>query len=87
MGTGTLIRSGKPDAGALQSPGAIHCKEEGIPFCSEAWDCISRYIYSALQGGATMHGWMNDDRGMIACCNGGTRPVSFKIERIDVEND
>ena len=32
-----------------------------------------------------MHGWMNDDKVMIACCNDGTRPVVFKIERIDVE--
>ena len=56
--------------------------------CAEAWDCISRYIYTALQGGAIMHGWTNDDRIMIACCNDGTRPVIFKIERIDVpEND
>ena len=30
-----------------------------------------------------MHGWTNDDRIMIACCNDGTRPVIFKIERID----
>lgn len=21
-------------------------------FCSEAWDCISRYVYTALQGGS-----------------------------------
>ena len=56
--------------------------------CAESWDCISRYIYSALQGGAIMHGWTNDDRIMIACCNDGTRPVIFKIERIDEpEND
>ena len=51
--------------------------------CSEAWDCISRYIYTALQGGSIMHGWTNDDKIMIACCNDGTRPVIFKIERID----
>ena len=51
--------------------------------CSEAWDCISRYIYTALQGGSIMHGWTKDDRVMIACCNDGTRPVIFKIERID----
>ncbi len=25
------------------------------------------------------------DRVMIACCNDGTRPVIFKIERIDYE--
>lgn len=52
--------------------------------CGEAWDCISRYVYTALQGGSIMHGWTNDERVMIACCNDGTRPVVFKIERIDV---
>ncbi len=51
--------------------------------CGEAWDAINRYIYTALQGGSIMHKWTNDDRLMIACCNDGTRPVIFKIERID----
>ena len=51
--------------------------------CAEAWDCISRYIYVALQGGSIMRNWTNDERIMIACCNDGTRPVIFKIERID----
>ncbi len=52
-------------------------------FCAEAWDCINRYVYAALQGGAIMHGWTKDDRVMIASCNDGTRPVIFKIERLD----
>jgi len=86
MGAGTLVKSGKPDEGMLISPGTMHCGEEGVPFCSEAWDAISRYIYTGLQGGSIMHGWMNDDKVMITCCNDGTRPVIFKIERIDVEN-
>ena len=30
-----------------------------------------------------MRGWTNDDRMMIACCNDGTRPVIFKIQRLD----
>ena len=35
-----------------------------------------------------MHGWTNDERMMITCCNDGTRPVVFKIERIDIpENE
>ena len=51
--------------------------------CAEAWDCISRYIYTALQGGSIMRGWTADERIMIACCNDGTRPVVFKIERQD----
>ena len=56
-----------------------------MPFCSEAWDCISRYIYAALQGGSIMNGWTNDEKVRIACCNDGTRPVVFRIERIDCE--
>ena len=66
MGTGTLIKSGKPDEGVLLSPGTQHCGTD--------------------QGGAIMHGWTNDDKVMIACCNDGTRPVIFKIERIDIDN-
>lgn len=85
MGAGTLVKLGQPDEGVLMSPGTMHCGTEGVPFCSEAWDGISRYIYTALQGGSIMHGWTNDDHVMIACCNDGTRPVIFKIERIDVE--
>jgi len=60
-------------------------RELDPPFpCAEAWDAISRYIYTALAGGAIMKSWTNDERIMIACCNDGTRPVVFKIERIDV---
>lgn len=54
-------------------------------FCAEAWDAISRYVYTACQGGSIMEGWTNDERMMIACCNDGTRPVIFKIERMDEE--
>lgn len=32
-------------------------------FCAEAWDCISRYVYAALQGGSIMRGWTNDEKG------------------------
>lgn len=56
-----------------------------MPFCSEAWDAISRYIYAGLQGGSIMRGWMKNENTMITCCNDGTRPVIFKIERIDEE--
>ncbi len=86
MGEGTLVKSGKPDQDLAHSPDTHHCGAKGVPFCSEAWDAISRYIYSALQGGAIMHGWTNDDRIMIACCSDGTRPVIFKIERIDIKD-
>jgi len=36
-------------------------------FCGEAWDAVSRYVNTALQGGSIMKGWTNDDRMMIAC--------------------
>ena len=45
---------------------------------------MSRYVYAALQGGSIMKSWTNDNRMMIACCNDGTRPVIFRIERIDI---
>lgn len=51
--------------------------------CSEAWDAFSRYIYTGLQGGSIMQDWMKDERVMITCCSDGTRPVIFKIERLD----
>lgn len=54
-------------------------------FCAETWDCISRYVYAALQGGSIMQGWTNNEKVMITCCNDGTRPVIFKLERIDEE--
>lgn len=56
-----------------------------MPHCSELWDAISRYIYTGLQGGSIMKGWMRDENVMIASCSDGTRPVIFKIERIDYE--
>lgn len=30
-----------------------------------------------------MRGWMADERVMITCCSDGTRPVIFKLERLD----
>ncbi len=57
----------------------------GGNFCMEAWDAINRYVYAAMQGGSIMEGWTNDEKMMIACCNDGTRPVIFKIERLDEE--
>lgn len=57
--------------------------DQSTPHCSEAWDAISRYIYTGLQGGSIMRNWMKDERVMITCCNDGTRPVIFKVERLD----
>ena len=56
-----------------------------MPHCSEAWDAIARYIYTGLQGGSIMKGWMNQEYIMITSCSYGTRPVIFKSERIDSE--
>ncbi len=72
MGACTLVKGAPGAAGS-----------EGRPHCSEAWDAVSRYIYAALQGGSIMRGWMNDERVMICCCSDGTRPVIFKLERLD----
>ena len=50
-------------------------------FCGEAWDAISRYVYTALQGGSIMRNWTNDDRMMIACCNDGTRSKELTFRK------
>ncbi len=42
--------------------------ERMILIRSEAWDAISRYIYSALQGGAIDDGLIINDKVMITCC-------------------
>jgi uncharacterized repeat protein (TIGR04076 family) len=75
MGINTLTKTtGNPDfiAGGPK-----------MPHCSEAWDAISRYIYTGLQGGSIMKDWMEDEKVMICCCSDGTRPVIFKVQRID----
>ena len=53
-----------------------------MPFCSEAWDAISRYIYTGLQGGSIMKGWMKKENEMIACCSDGTRPVISRLKEL-----
>lgn len=79
MGAGTLVTTaGDPDAVA---------GGPRLPFCSEAWDAIARYIYTGLQGGSIMRGWMKEENTMITCCSDGTRPVIFKIERIDYKEE
>ncbi len=49
-------------------------------------DAISNAIFIPdVQGGSIMKGWMKKENEMITCCSDGTRPVIFKIERIDYE--
>lgn len=75
MGIGSLVRTdGDPDEVA---------GGPSLPHCSELWDAVSRYIYTGLQGGSIMRNWMDDERVMIACCSDGTRPVIFRIQRMD----
>lgn len=71
MGVNTLVRTkGDPNtvAGGPQ-----------LPFCSEAWDAIARYIYTGLQGGSIMQGWMKEENTMIACCSDGTGRWSSRL--------
>ncbi len=85
-GAGTLVKSGGAISSAPMPGGTspiVQCGGPGVPFCSEAWDAIARYIYTGLQGGSIMRGWMREENTMICCCSDGTRPVIFKIERID----
>ncbi len=75
MGLNTLVRTDADPDTVAGGP--------KLPFCSEAWDAVARYLYAGLQGGSIMEGWMREENTMIACCSDGTRPVIFKIERVD----
>ena len=77
-GLGTLVETSAEDPGEVAGG-------PQVPHCSEAWDAISRYIYAGLQGGSIMRGWMERENEMVCCCSDGTRPVIFKVERIDYE--
>lgn len=47
---------------------------------------MGRHFPLYLRGASgRMNGWMKRENEMIACCSDGTRPVVFKIERIDCE--
>ena len=43
----------------------VLCGGPNRPFCAEAWDAISKYIYTGLQGGSIMNGWMEKENQMI----------------------
>lgn len=77
MGLNTLVKTAADPDTVAGGP--------RIPHRSELRDAVSRYIYAGLQGGSLMRGWAREESTMIACCSGGTRPVIFKIERIDEE--
>ena len=34
-----------------------------------------------------MRGWLERENEMVCCCNDGTRPVIFKLERIDIPEE
>lgn len=51
-------------------------------FCHEAWNAISKHVYAALYGGNMGGKNITADNVFIACCNSGTRPVIFKIEKM-----
>ena len=77
MGLNTLVKTNaNPDTVAGASK-MLHY--------SELWDAISRYIYTGLQGGSIMKGWIKAENTMITCCLDGTRPVIIKIERLEEE--
>jgi len=54
------------------------------------WQCGLNTLVSTegdpkeITGGPIMKGWMKEENTMIACCSDGTRPVIFKIERVDL---
>ena len=56
-------------------------KPEDFP-CGWAWDDIHKMVMTIMLGG-NFGNWMADKHTMIACCTDGTKPVVFKLERVD----
>ncbi|MDO5540276.1 MAG: TIGR04076 family protein [Eubacteriales bacterium] len=65
--------------------GQVFDYENGGPmpegFCPWAWGDLNRDIEGICAG--ANFSWIKDEKIMISCCTDGTRPVIFKIERID----
>ena len=59
-------------------------------FCPGAWNDISKIVLALYTGGSFDQGmfgnWMKQSNTMVACCTDGLRPVSFKIEMVDVKS-
>jgi len=55
-------------------------------FCPWAWDDIYKDLVGFATGG-NFGFWYRDPNSIIACCTDGTRPVIFKIEKIDKRED
>lgn len=56
----------------------------GLPvgFCPWAWDDLYKVLFGfAADGNYGM--WFENRNILIACCSDGTRPVYFKIEKIE----
>lgn len=53
-------------------------------FCSDAWGCIDKYVFSLAHTHAPFfwNDWSKEGKA-VACCNDGFRPVTFLIEALD----
>ena len=58
-------------------------KPEG--FCDWAWSDIYRDVTSVAFG--VGHPWVSPKPGAISCCTDGARPVIFRIELVEEEEE
>ena len=55
-------------------------------FCDSAWDSISPFVMTLVQGGGNFYdGWMKNPHSAMLSCNDGFRPVSFYLETVEEE--
>jgi uncharacterized repeat protein (TIGR04076 family) len=53
-----------------------------VGFCPWAWDDIYKDLVGFASNG-NFGMWYQDPNSIIACCTDGTRPVIFRIEKIE----
>ena len=51
-------------------------------FCTEAWQRISEYVHTAVEGGSNMQDWIKDEELTITCCNDTPDPMVYTLKRI-----
>ena len=62
------------------------CGSKPVGLCDSAWESMRAFVEELSAGGGNFYdGWMQNPYSALISCNDGFRPVSFLLERIDME--
>lgn len=84
VGTGSLLRQAD---GPTLGPTFVSEDWPTMPdgFCRRAWPDIRQEVAMVMYRASAP--WITESGFTITCCNDGLRPVIFRIERMDEQED